>query len=91
MSCVQLDSSSSASDKSVITTVPQLSTASLVAVACSLTAGRLFVLLSNSHVHVWELHLMRPPSFLVCVFLTYSSVQSHIISQCLTLLLISQS
>ena len=58
-----LDGASTAPDKSAATTVPQLSAHNLLTACCSLPTGRLFTLLSNSHVHVWELHLKRPPTF----------------------------
>ncbi|KAG2494055.1 hypothetical protein HYH03_007699 [Edaphochlamys debaryana] len=51
-------------DKAVVTTMPQLSSQSLAAAAVSLPAARLFALLSDGGVHVWQLHLRRPPSFL---------------------------
>jgi hypothetical protein len=50
---------------SVVATPPQLSTSDLVGAAVGLTAGRLYALLGNGHVHVWELHLQRPPTFQV--------------------------
>ncbi|WIA34924.1 hypothetical protein OEZ86_013208 [Tetradesmus obliquus] len=56
-----LDASSTCSDRSALTTVPQLSSAGLLKAAADLAGGRLFALLSNGHVHVWELHLTRPP------------------------------
>ncbi|GFR49528.1 hypothetical protein Agub_g11572 [Astrephomene gubernaculifera] len=56
-------SDASRSDKAVVTTMPQLSSQQLVAAAVALTAGRLFVLLADGAVHVWQLHLRRPPSF----------------------------
>ncbi|MEW5315346.1 MAG: hypothetical protein WDW38_006784 [Sanguina aurantia] len=59
-----LDAHSTKADKAVVTTVPQLSTDVIVSVAASLTAGKLFVLMSNGHIHVWEMHLKRPPVFL---------------------------
>lgn len=62
---LQLDAHSTKADKAVVTTVPQLSTDVIVSVAASLTAGKLFVLMSNGHIHVWEMHLKRPPVFLV--------------------------
>jgi hypothetical protein len=49
----QLDISSHTPDKSLMATVPQLSTHSLLAVAPSLPSGRLYALLGNSQVHVW--------------------------------------
>ena len=49
----------------MVYTVPQLSAYSLAAATCALSSGKLFALLSNSHVHVWELHLKRPPSMQV--------------------------
>ncbi|EFJ51574.1 hypothetical protein VOLCADRAFT_116432, partial [Volvox carteri f. nagariensis] len=51
-------------DKSVMVTMPQLSSQHLLATVVSLTAARLFVLLADGAVHVWQLHLRRPPSFL---------------------------
>ncbi len=45
--------------------MPQLSSAALVGCAVSLTAARLFALLADGNVHVWQLHLRRPPSFVV--------------------------
>ncbi|GAX84070.1 hypothetical protein CEUSTIGMA_g11494.t1 [Chlamydomonas eustigma] len=59
-----LDSASAATDKSAATTVPQLSMHNLRTACCSLPSGRLFTLLSNSHIHVWEIHLKRPPTFM---------------------------
>lgn len=64
---VQLDAGSTAADKSALTTVPQLSNASLSAAAADLPGGRLFALLSNGHVHVWDLHLTRPPALAVSI------------------------
>lgn len=62
----QLDTSDNISlDKAVVTTMPQLSSAALVGCAVSLTAARLFALLADGNVHVWQLHLRRPPSFVV--------------------------
>jgi hypothetical protein len=61
----QLDASSTSSDRSALTTVPQLSSAGLLKAAADLAGGRLFALLSNGHVHVWELHLTRPPALQV--------------------------
>jgi hypothetical protein len=58
---VQLDASSTSADRSALTTVPQLSSAGLLKAAADLAGGRLFALLNNGHVHVWELHLTRPP------------------------------
>lgn len=59
-----LDCASVSPDKSAATCVPQLSTHALVSAFCSLSTGRLFTLLSNSHIHVWEIHLKGPPTFL---------------------------
>eukprot|EP00198_Chlamydomonas_reinhardtii_P012386 XP_001701723.1 predicted protein [Chlamydomonas reinhardtii] len=54
-------------DKSVVTTMPQLTSTGLApggaAVTVSLPAARLFALLADGGVHVWQLHLRRPPSF----------------------------
>jgi hypothetical protein len=61
----QLDCNSSAADKSPVTVVPQLSSAGLLKAAVRLSRGRLYALLTNGHVHVWELHVTRPPAFLV--------------------------
>jgi syndecan 1 len=63
---LQLDATSQSQGyQTVAATPPQLSTADLVAAAVGLTCGKLFALLSNGHIHVWELHLKRPPSFQV--------------------------
>eukprot|EP00879_Flechtneria_rotunda_P030213 GHRR01032816.1.p1 GENE.GHRR01032816.1~~GHRR01032816.1.p1 ORF type:complete len:153 (+),score=66.14 GHRR01032816.1:613-1071(+) len=35
-----------------------------MATAANLAGGCLYALLKNSHVHVWELHLSRPPVFM---------------------------
>ena len=61
----QLDSSSKNTDKSVVTTMPQLSSQALLGATVSLAGARLYALLANSHVHLWELHLKRPPTFAV--------------------------
>lgn len=58
-----LDSASTSPDKAAITTVPQLSTSSLLTASCSLSSGRLFTLLSNGSIHCWDLHIRGPPTF----------------------------
>lgn len=45
--------------------MPQLSSQALLGAAVGLAGARLYALLANSHVHAWELHLRRPPSFAV--------------------------
>jgi hypothetical protein len=52
-------------DKAVVTSMPQLSSAALAAAAVSLPAARLYALLADGAVHVWQMHLRRPPSFVV--------------------------
>lgn len=62
---LQLDAGSTAADKAAPTTVPQLSSASLSAAVADLPGGRLFALLTSGHIHVWDLHLTRPPALTV--------------------------
>eukprot|EP00775_Hariotina_reticulata_P002849 gene2849-3142_t len=59
-----LDCRTGATDKTAVTVVPQLSSAGLLQAAVSPSKGRLYALLTNGHVHVWELHVTRPPAFL---------------------------
>eukprot|EP00200_Dunaliella_tertiolecta_P016698 CAMPEP_0202421704 /NCGR_PEP_ID=MMETSP1128-20130828/50477_1 /ASSEMBLY_ACC=CAM_ASM_000463 /TAXON_ID=3047 /ORGANISM="Dunaliella tertiolecta, Strain CCMP1320" /LENGTH=1700 /DNA_ID=CAMNT_0049029737 /DNA_START=44 /DNA_END=5146 /DNA_ORIENTATION=- len=51
-----LDVGSDRMDKSAAVTVPQLSTNNLLCSACSLTRRRLYALLSDGSLHVWQLH-----------------------------------
>ncbi len=78
-----LDSGSAATR---VALAPQLSTAGLVAAACSLAAGQAYALLTDGRVHVWDLHLSRPPTFAVCAKVptaqhlhhSCGSLQSHL-------------
>jgi hypothetical protein len=67
---LQLDAGSiRSSARAAMTSTPQLSSSSMLAAACSLAGARLAALLTSGHVHVWQLHLQKPPHFVVSAVL----------------------